>query len=64
MLCQKDHHVSISISDDGKGFDTKRDFEGNGLKNMHSRAREINADLKMTSEIGKGTSVDLSLKIT
>ena len=63
-LMQKDHQVNISIIDDGKGFDTLQDFDGNGLNNMRSRAKEINADLKMDSEPGKGTSINLYLKFT
>jgi signal transduction histidine kinase len=63
-LQQQDHHINISIVDDGKGFDVLENFDGNGLKNMQSRAKEIKADLKMNSEKGKGTSINLSFKIT
>jgi len=63
-LVQKDHQINISIVDDGKGFDTSGYFDGNGLKNMRSRAKEINADLKMDSEPGRGTSINLYLKFT
>jgi signal transduction histidine kinase/ligand-binding sensor domain-containing protein len=60
---QANHHINISIADDGKGFNIYQEYEGNGLKNMQSRAEEINADLKMSSENGKGTSIYLSIKI-
>ena len=63
-LQQEDHHFNISIVDDGKGFDTWKDFDGNGLKNMRSRAQEIKAILNLNSEKGKGTSIFLTLKIT
>src|SRR5438874_3708211 len=46
-LQQQDHHINISIVDDGKGFDVLQNFDGNGLKNMQSRAKEIKAELKM-----------------
>jgi two-component sensor histidine kinase len=59
-----DQHININIADDGKGFNMYQEFEGNGLKNMQSRAQEINADLKMNSENGKGTSISLSIKIS
>ena len=62
-LRQADHHINISIADDGKGFNLSEDFEGNGLKNMHSRAQEINADLTLNSEHGKGTLINLSVRI-
>jgi len=63
-LQQEDHHISISIVDDGKGFNALNDFDGNGLKNMKSRAQEIKADLNLNSEKGKGTMINLFLKIT
>ena len=63
-LHREDHHITISIIDDGKGFNLLQDFDGNGLKNMKARAKEIKAELKLNSEKGKGTSVFLILKIT
>ena len=63
-LKQNDHHINIDIVDDGKGFNALTDFDGNGLKNMKSRAQEIKADLNVNSEKGKGTSINLFLKIT
>jgi ligand-binding sensor domain-containing protein/two-component sensor histidine kinase len=59
-----DHHFNIFIQDDGKGFNTQTDFEGNGLKNMRSRAEEIKARLEIYSEENKGTDIKLSGKIT
>src|SRR5258705_3940279 len=38
-----DHRFQVEIRDDGKGFDAQHAFEGNGLKNMQSRADEIKA---------------------
>lgn len=61
---QEDHHINICIADDGKGFDAKQSFDGNGLKNMRSRAKEIKADLDFNSEKGRGTVINLLLKIT
>jgi len=39
-------------------------FGGNGLKNMQSRAEEINAALRIVSERNNGTSLRLQLRIT
>jgi len=62
VLQHEDHRLNIGVIDDGKGFDTLKDFDGNGLKNMMSRAREIKADLSLESERDRGTSVNLLLK--
>ena len=60
---QENHQLSVSIMDDGKGFNAECEFEGNGLKNMKSRAAEIKARLNVNSEKDQGTHVNLSLKI-
>jgi len=50
--CEKLH---ISISDNGKGFDTSIIQDGSGLKNMELRAKLIHAELSIHSELNKGT---------
>ncbi|GEJ44916.1 MULTISPECIES: sensor histidine kinase [unclassified Chryseobacterium] len=50
--CEKLH---ISISDNGKGFDTNIIQDGSGLKNMELRARLIHAEFTIQSQLNKGT---------
>jgi ligand-binding sensor domain-containing protein len=64
VLRNEDHHLHINIYDDGKGFDPQGAVEGNGLKNMRSRAMEIKAELKIDSGLNQGASIKLSLNIT
>jgi signal transduction histidine kinase len=54
--------IKLSVRDNGKGFDVKQFSTGNGLFNMRSRAQEMNAELKIESEPGKGTTIELTLK--
>ncbi len=51
----------ITISDDGAGFDTTKNFMGNGLNNYKKRIAELNAQYTLVSEIGKGTTFDVQL---
>ena len=53
--------VSLIIRDDGKGFAEKNNPGGNGLQNMRARAEEIKAVIKINSETGKGTIIELDL---
>lgn len=62
-------HMSLLISDDGKGFDmeaaeqARQNSDGNGhfgMTGMEERARIIGAELTISSEIGKGTRVHLN----
>jgi len=52
---------SISVKDNGKGFDTKVSHQGHyGLENMRERAKEIQLILEITSSENNGTMVVLS----
>lgn len=62
----------LIIKDNGKGFiqnnsnginHGQNGLGGNGIKNMMARAHEIHADLKITSNINEGTSVELNLTV-
>jgi len=59
-----DSNIFLSIRDDGKGFNASTGYGGNGLKNIRSRAKEINSDLKFESTPGKGTLLELTTNIT
>jgi ligand-binding sensor domain-containing protein len=49
--------LAITISDNGKGFDTATVKEGNGLKNIVTRANEIGYKHIIASIPGKGTEL-------
>jgi signal transduction histidine kinase len=63
-IAYTENELKIEVKDDGKGFDLSslnenaKEF-GIGIRNMHSRARLINADFNMNSEMGKGTIVSI-----
>jgi ligand-binding sensor domain-containing protein/signal transduction histidine kinase len=60
----QENTIFLSIKDDGKGFNVSAGYGGNGLKNIRSRAKEINSDLKFESTPGKGTVLELIANIT
>jgi Histidine kinase len=49
----------IELKDDGKGFDSSQNFEGNGMKILQRRAKDCFIDLTIQSEIQKGTFVKM-----
>lgn len=59
-----DHSLfTMRICDYGKGFDFKNLDDGNGLDNMKKRALNINGDLEIKSEVGKGTELILKVQL-
>ena len=56
--------VSLTIQDNGRGFDTKRQKRtGHGLSNMTSRANQLGGQFTMQSTPGAGTSLSLTLPV-
>ncbi len=56
-----DSSVVLELSDDGKGYDPENSTGGNGLKNMHNRARAIKGKLSIISHAGEGTTIRLRM---
>lgn len=53
--------IKIIYTDDGKGFNLSDIELGNGLLNMQKRAKEIQANIEIISEISKGCKIILTL---
>ena len=51
---------TLSVRDDGIGFDLHQDTPGNGLESMRRRAKAIGARLDIASSPGLGTEVELT----
>jgi signal transduction histidine kinase len=55
-------NFSITLHDDGNGFEMAEVNVPNGLKNMRNRAEHINANLRIRSDKnGQGTSICLTI---
>ncbi len=63
-IAQKDRHVEMNISDNGKGFDTAKILNGNGMSTLKRRSMELNAYFNIQSMLQEGTIVELKFKIT
>jgi signal transduction histidine kinase len=59
---QKPEHLSLTIQDDGKGFDPVRS-RGLGLVGMTERVSQLNGILKVESFAGRGTSLRVDLPV-
>lgn len=55
--------LSVSIQDDGGGFQQADDTIGNGLTNMKRRLADIGGDCSIESQAGRGTTVRMRLVI-
>ena len=55
--------ISVTIEDNGKGFDVNdsSNFEGIGLKNMQTRVEYLKGTFDISSVMGKGTSIAIQV---
>jgi len=55
--------LQMEICDNGTGFIVEDSDKGNGLGNMEKRAFNLNGELQIISELGKGTQIFLRMPI-
>jgi PAS domain S-box-containing protein len=53
--------VSLTIEDDGMGFDPEADMNGIGLKNIHSRIKMLGGQIDVESAENSGTLVNIEV---
>jgi signal transduction histidine kinase len=59
QLMRKHDRFTLTVEDDGKGFDTNEISNGAGLENMKARAEYLNGNVDIVSLKGEGTSVTI-----
>lgn len=66
QLTVTDHTLSVTVEDDGKGFDTAtlRQSQGIGWNNIENRINFLNGKLDIQSVNNKGTSVLIELPLS
>lgn len=55
------HTLTITVNDNGKGFDTTTKTCGNGLQNMKHRTEKWNGIFSIKSSPGKGTAINIAI---
>jgi signal transduction histidine kinase len=55
--------LAFNITDDGNGFNDKINYNGNGLKNIRHRIKELNGDLEVKNKEGKGVAFMYSFPV-
>lgn len=56
----EENHLEFKLQDNGVGFNATDEYDGDGLKNIYSRANKIGGKIKVCSN-NRGTSVALSV---
>lgn len=59
MLLKTGDKITIRIWDNGIGFNVGKVKQGIGLRNIKERTKTLNGELKITSKIGNGTTIEV-----
>ncbi|MCL6265702.1 tetratricopeptide repeat-containing sensor histidine kinase [Flagellimonas myxillae] len=57
----EDGLLTLTIQDDGVGFEVNKGRNGIGLRNLTSRAEKINGSLQVESQKGEGTTITVQI---
>lgn len=63
QLIQDQKHISLTVEDDGSGFDERKEVDGIGLKNIRDRVASCNGKIDIVTSQGKGTETTIELKV-
>jgi signal transduction histidine kinase len=55
--------LTISVQDDGGGFEPSNNGGGSGLNNMQRRLADVGGNCRIQSQAGRGTTVEINLVI-
>ncbi|HEV8428503.1 MAG TPA: ATP-binding protein, partial [Pyrinomonadaceae bacterium] len=58
-----EHKLELTVSDNGRGFDTSAESDGHGLSSMHNRAASLGAEIGIVSGPGRGTNITLKIPL-
>lgn len=58
-IARNDENISLTVTDNGIGFDPEKARGGIGLKNLRKRAEALNGALSISSKPGKGATVEV-----
>ena len=61
QIINREKDLYVSVEDDGRGFNTNKEHEGMGLKNVTSRVDALGGELFIDSMTNKGTCVSISI---
>ena len=63
-LAATDEHLSVTVADDGEGFDSKTILPGIGLSTTQDRITMVGGQRQLQSTLGEGTRITFSVPIT
>ncbi|MDL2239860.1 sensor histidine kinase [Bacteroidales bacterium OttesenSCG-928-L14] len=64
QLVQETDRISLTVADNGNGFDIKQETKGSGLKNIKSRIAVYNGEMHIFSDNKTGTEINIEIPLS
>lgn len=61
QLVQASDSITLTVGDDGKGFDTTPETKGMGLQNIRNRIASYHGNMEIISQPGNGTEINVTI---
>lgn len=61
QLVQDEDRISVTVQDDGQGFNPQENAAGNGLQNIENRVRSVGGKMDIFSQPNKGTEISIEI---
>ena len=55
--------LTLTVKDDGRGFDATRASSGSGLQNLRERVQQVGGSLEIATKPGAGTTVTATVSL-
>ena len=63
IITKEEDNITVTVIDDGVGFDTQSAKGGIGLKNLNKRALALNGNIEITSQPGTGSTIKVTFPV-
>ena len=63
QIIKHDHGITLTVEDDGKGFDTGLLTKGAGLQNVQSRVDYLRGRIEINSKAGEGSTFNIEIPL-
>ncbi len=63
QLVQDEKHITLTVSDDGCGYDEKASARGFGLQSIRNRVASCNGKMDVATSLNEGTETTIELRI-
>ena len=63
QIIQQPDRISVTVQDNGKGFDTEETYKGSGLQNIKNRIKSVGGSIHLLSSEENGSEITIDIEL-